>query len=114
MKRLTGILALLSVILYATGYWICEYFYADDIIRWRFLRDTLTGFVIAVLVLLHFLPGSKLKTASLSAFGVFCFGNLFDRLIFNIGEFVWSDYFMIIAATWVFQHKLRANVSKSG
>lgn len=114
MNRIAGYLALISVILYNTGYWICEYFYADDIIKWRFLRDTLTGVVIAILVLVNFMPETKLKTASLWAFGVFCFGNLVDRLVFNISVFVWTDYVIIALASLVFLIKLKGNESDTG
>ena len=109
MKSIAGLLALIATILYATGYWICEYFYAEDIVKWRFLRDTLTGVVIAILVLLNFMPKTKLKTASLWAFGIFCFGNLVDRLLFNIGVFVISDWFLIIISISVFAYKLKGN-----
>ena len=102
-----GLLALLSVILYSTGYWICEYFYMDDMTQWRGLRDTLTGVVIAVLVLINFMPRTRLSEAALWAFGILCFGNLVDRLLFNINVFVYSDYALIGVAVLAFIYKLK-------
>jgi len=120
-RRISGILALFSVILYATGFEICDFFYPDvktldcctnEMVytihnEWRFLRDTLTGVVIFILVGLNFLPKTKLKVASLWALGVFCFGNVVDRLIFNISEFVDSDWVVIALAILIFIYKLK-------
>ena len=108
-RSISGILALFAVILYATGFEICEYFYYDDIDKWRSLRDTLTGLNIFLLVILNFLPTTRLKISSLWAFGVFCFGNVVDRLIFDIDQFVYSDWFVIGIATIIFIHKMRCN-----
>lgn len=106
-KRITEVLALLSVILYSTGYWICEYFYMDDIVKWRGLRDTLTGVVIAILVFINFMPDTKLKFATLWAFGILCFGNLVDRLLLDITVFANSDYVLIGVAVLAFIYKLK-------
>lgn len=105
--RIAGVLALFAVILYATGFEICEFFYEDEINKWRSLRDTLTGINIFLLVILNFLPNTRLKIASLWAFGVFCFGNVVDRLIFDIDSFVYSDWFVIGVAILIFIHKMR-------
>ena len=96
--KMAGVLAILSVVLYLTGYWICEYFYADDIIRWRELRDLLTGVVIALLVSVSFLKRTSLSRAALVAFAVLCFGNLVDRLGLGITDFRFSDYALIVVA----------------
>jgi len=106
-NKVTEILALLSVILYATGYWICEYFYMDDIIKWRDLRDTLTGVVISILVITSLMPKTRLSNATLWAFGVLCFGDLVDRLVFNTNVFVYSDYALIVISIMVFVYKFK-------
>ena len=116
MKRtIAGVLALCSVILYATGYWICEFFFMDDIVKWRLLRDLLTGVVIFALVIVNFLPRTRLVTASLWAFGIFCFGNLVDRLVFGISTFVGYDYLVIALAIFIFIKKIiRHDVQSTG
>lgn len=113
-RAVVNLLALNVLLLYPTGYWICEYFYADDINAWRSLRDTLNGVLIASLVLLTFLPKTRLKTASMWGLAVLCFGDLVDRLIFNIEVFVFSDWFLITIAAGVFLYKLKGNEPHTG
>lgn len=113
MKNITGILALFAVLLYVTGYQICEHFYFEDIDSWRFLRDTLTGVDILLLVLVGMLPKTRLSIASLWAFLVFCFGNIVDRLVFDIDEFVYSDWFLIAIAIMIFIFKLKGHAKNT-
>lgn len=111
--NISGFLALFSAILYASGFWICEYFYIEDMTSWRRLRDTLNGVVITCLVVSGLLPNTHLKLASLWMFGVLCFGNLVDRLGFGIFGFVTSDYGLIGTSVMIFIIKLRAKNGKN-
>ena len=113
MKNTTGILALFAVVLYVSGFQICEHFYYDDIDSWRFLRDTLTGISIFLLVLVGLLPKSRLSIASLWALLVFCFGNIVDRLVFDIDGFVYSDWFLITIAIMIFIYKLKGHAKNT-
>jgi hypothetical protein len=106
MRYIVGILSIFSVLLYSTGYWICEQFYLDDITEWRKLRDLLSGVVVFLLVILNFLPKNNFSNASLTAFGILCFGNIVDRTIFDITTFVGSDYWLIGTALIVFLIKI--------
>lgn len=99
MNRLvSNVLAVCSVLLYTSGYSISEYFYADNMDGWTFLRNTLKGVVYLFLVLLNFLPRTVLAKSSMIVFAFICFGDLVDRLVFDISEFVNSDYAMILVA----------------
>lgn len=97
-KTLSGVLALCSLILYTFGYSICEYFYSDDLEGWTFLRNTLKGFVYLFLAALHFIPRTSITKGCMVALCFLCFGNLADRLVFDIQSFVNSDYVLIIVA----------------
>jgi hypothetical protein len=114
-RNIAGFIALFAAILYATGYWICEYVHGDDMTPWRQLRDTLNGVVIACLVVSGLMPTGRLKVASLWMFGVLCFGNLVDRWWFDITTFVGSDYWLTGTAIVIFIIKLRAkNATHTG
>jgi hypothetical protein len=113
-RKITNVLALSSVVLYSTGYWISEYFYWDDIVKWRSLRDTLNSIVIFILVLMAFLPRTRFKTAVFWSFGILCFGDLVDRLLFNIDVFIWTDYFLIAIAVIVFLYKYKGHEPHTG
>lgn len=98
-KELIGnVLALCCLILYSLGYQICEFFYEDNIESWRSLRDLLTGIMVFIMVNLNSLPKTKIRDSINVSFWWFCFGNLVDRLLFDIDKFVFSDYLLWLTA----------------
>ncbi len=90
--KLSNTLAILSIVLYVTGYDVCEYFYAEDLVEWGKLRDLLKGICILFLVLLNFLPRTILVKGVMISFWIYCASNLVDRLGYGITTFVNSDY----------------------
>lgn len=107
MKKLAVLLALLPLVLYPTGFWICEIFFEDDINKWRLLRDTLKGVEILCLCSIYLLPKNKIASAAMSGLLIYCLGNMVDRLFFGIHEFMWTDCVLIIGSTMVFILKLK-------
>ena len=107
MKKLAVLLALLPLFLYPSGFWICEMLFKDDIIKWRLLRDTLKGVEVFCLCALYLLPSNRISKAAMYALFILCSGNLWDRLIFKISIFVWTDYVLIGLALVVFVIKLK-------
>lgn len=109
MKKLTVLLALLPLMLYPSGFWICELFFENDIDRWRLLRDTLKGVEIFALCGLNLLPRNKVSKAAMYSLLCLCVGNLVDRFIFGVHEFNWTDIVLLVGALAVFIIKLKGH-----
>ena len=109
-----ALMALLSVILYATGYLICEMLYPnpEDIAKWRFMRDTLGGLVYLLLIWTYALPKSAISKAAIYAFMVLAMGDMLDRWFFRVSSYQWNDTIVIIGAIVVFFKIYKRNVSK--
>lgn len=109
MKKLAVLLALLPLVLYPTGFWICEILFEDDINRWRLLRDTLKGVEILCLCSIYLLPKNKIASAAMLSLFIYCLGNMVDRLVFGVHEFIWTDGVLITGSTTVFILKLKGH-----
>lgn len=111
LSGITNLLALCAVILYPTSFWICEFFYPGDPApkEWFVLRDLHRGIVVTALVLMNYLPRTKIRKAAMTAMLVFCVGNLIDRLVFGITTYVVYDAFVWFWAVYIFIMKIRAN-----
>ena len=107
MRALADLLALISLLLYPSGYWICELFFEEDIHNWRLLRDTLKGVEVCFLASLGILPKTRISKSAMSALLVLCAGNLVDRLFFGVSWFIWTDYALIFLAGVVFYVKYK-------
>ena len=95
---IAGILAIVALLLYIFGFEICEHFYKEDITQWRNLRDMLIGINMFILVILNLIPLTSFTRGVFVALCFLCFGDLVDRLIFDIQVFVNNDYILIMVA----------------
>jgi hypothetical protein len=108
-RNISGISAFAAMLLFPTAYWICEFFYVDDIAQWRLLRDCLHGVLILLLVISCIFMKNKLTIASLWGLSVLVFGDMVDRIFFGTYTFVWSDWPTILLALGLFIYKLTDN-----
>ena len=106
--RISGISALLAMILFPTAYWICDFFYPsmEEIDSWRFMRDLLYSLEAMLLIISCNFPKNKLTIASIWGLSVLVFGDVVDRVFFKTYSFDWSDWPLLITAATVFAYKL--------
>lgn len=93
--RLFGLLAIL---LYCTKYWICQYFYADDLVAWWQLRVALdtVNYAMCFYIAYKFSKGFIRDVFMVGM--VFCGGDILDRYFFNINEFNLNDLLLLAFA----------------
>jgi len=91
-------LALISVFLFASGYWICGVFFTPGSVNWWDLRIA----IYTVIFALSFIIGYKLTikfTKAVFLVGiVFCAGDIVDRYLFSINEFHINDVLLYLFA----------------
>ena len=92
------ILALLTIVLFNSKYWICQYFYADDLISWWRLRVALDTFNFALCFLIAYKYSKGFIKDVFMVGMVFCGGDILDRYLFNINEFSYNDFLLILFA----------------
>lgn len=91
------LLPILVVLLFPFGYWICLYFYPDDVVKFFDLRMNL----YACIILLCFIV-SKRSVTNKAVIFIFDTGigmsisDVADRLYFDVTEFQKSDIVMIV------------------
>ena len=100
MKEVKIYLYLIAIILFASSYQICDFFYYNDEIKnikqWWDLRSNIYA-IIMMLIFYASLINNKgvLKLILSIGFG-FCFSNVIDKVFFNVLDFNYKDIIMII------------------
>lgn len=95
MKWLAG----LAVALFATGYWICELFFASGSIAWWDMRIAIYTTVFALCFTIGYKITNGFTKAIFLVGIVFCGGDILDRYFFNINDFHINDFLLYLFAT---------------
>lgn len=90
------ILAYASVILFGTGFWICEIIYKYDLIKWTHLRMNLISLVICGVLYVadKCATDRRLKLPLEIGIGL-SIADVIDRLCFDITTFSTNDFITI-------------------
>ncbi len=89
-------IAIAAVLLFCTGFWICELVYPNDLVAWTHLRMNL----YSVLIFLAFVS-CRMGTNTKLVNTIFDVGigvsvsDIIDRVYFDVTKFQWSDLVML-------------------
>jgi hypothetical protein len=91
-------LAVITLFLFCSGYWICDLFYQNGSTAWWDMRLA----IITVIICLVFITGFTLTkgfTRAIFLVGiVFCAGDILDRYVFDIQTFSLNDLLLYLFA----------------
>lgn len=91
-------IALITLLLFGTKYWICQYFYSDDLVNWWRLRVALDTFNYALCFFIAYKFSKGFVRDVFMVGMVFCGGDILDRYLFSINEFNLNDILLIAFA----------------
>ncbi len=108
-------IAILVILLFRTGYWICGCFYEKGSVPWWDLRFAIFTIVIALSMIVGYF-GDKISiiTKSLFIIGfVYLGGDIVDRYCFDIQSYQWNDLLLDAFAVLYLTIKITAQYAKT-
>lgn len=90
-------LSIISLILFAFGYWICLFIYPDDVVKFFELRMNIYSCIILSCFYLASLNNSDKRVKLILDIGIgLSLSDVIDRLLFDITTFNANDYVLIV------------------
>ena len=100
MKEVKIYLYLIAIILFASSYQICDFFYYNseikDIQKWWGLRSIIYAIIMMLIFYASLIKTKGVLKLILSIGFGFCFSDVIDRIFFNVLDFNYKDAIMII------------------
>tara|TARA_R110002126_G_C10066915_1_gene462245 strand:- start:8 stop:361 length:354 start_codon:yes stop_codon:yes gene_type:complete len=100
MKEFKIYIYLIAIILFASSYQICDFFYYNDEIKdlkkWWSLRSNIYAIIVMMIFYASLIKSKSYFKLILSIGAGFCFSDVIDRVFFNSLEFDYKDIIMII------------------
>ena len=110
MRLFKAILAVIAVLLFPFGYWICLYFYPDDVVKFFDLRMNLYACILLLCFTVCRLQCNKKYLMFIFDIGIGMSGaDILDRLYFDVTKFEDSDItmcFLVILGTLIDYNKV--------
>lgn len=96
--------AIIIVLLFRFGYWICDYFHVTGSQEWWRMRQSIYSIIFALFFAMAYYISSDYSRKVIIVGIVYCIGDIADRYYFNINEYNDNDmllysfaiYFLII------------------
>ena len=92
------IIALLTIALFCTKYWICQFIFPDDLVKWWALRIGLDTINYALCFFIAYKYSKGFIRDVFMVGMVFCAGDILDRYVFSINEFNLNDILLFLFA----------------
>jgi len=106
-------LASIAVLLFAFGYWICDFVYPDNLLAWWDLRIFIYSIIFGIVFWIGYrLTDEIIKDIFLIGL-VFVGGDVIDRYIFNINKFNANDLLLYLFAITYLIYKPYARKTKT-
>jgi hypothetical protein len=90
------VLAFLILILFLGNYYICDYFYSDNIRKWWELKTNIYAIIIALAFILSSINARGICRFFLNLGVGFAISNVIDRLYFDVRTTTKEDIIMVI------------------
>jgi hypothetical protein len=106
-------LSFLAVFLFAFGYWICDFVYPDNLLKWWDLRIFIYTIIFGIVFWIGYeLTEGTIKDIFLVGI-VFVCGDVMDRYCFNINKFNANDLLLFLFAIVYLIYKPYARKTKA-
>ena len=93
-------IALIAVILFCSGYWICDLFFENGTVQWWDLRFAIFTVIFALCFYIGWALSHGFTKAVFLVGMVFCAGDIMDRYIFDIQKFNINDLLLYFFAIY--------------
>lgn len=107
------ILSAIAVILFCSGYWICDFLFVNGSVNWWDLRLSIYTVIFALCFWIGYRLTSGIAKAWMLVGIVFCTGDIFDRYVFNIQQFNINDLALYLFAVFylirTYAREIKAN-----